>query len=99
MCRGRRTKVTLASDPAPLLRAATRSSPELQSDQSIDANVRLPPHTHFQTESHAIGDKGPHTASRRERPFARRVGAIEEVFARLKHSTTCGQERGDLAWT
>ena len=47
-----------------------RLSPELQSDQTIDANVRLPPHTHLEADRDAIADKRPHTASRSERPFA-----------------------------
>ena len=50
--------------------ARPRLSPELQSDESTDSNVRLPPHTHVESESHPIGDKGPHTASCSERPFA-----------------------------
>jgi hypothetical protein len=63
-------RIVICATGALLLHAATRLSPELQSDQTIDANVRLPPDTHFDTERHAIGDEGPHTPSRRERPFA-----------------------------
>ena len=39
------------------------------------------------------------SASRGERSFARRVGTVEEVLARLKHSATGDQERRDRAGT
>ena len=51
-------------------RLAAGSSPELQSDESIDSNVRLPAQTHLEADRDAIADECPHTASRRERPFA-----------------------------
>ena len=54
----------------PSRQAATRLSPELQSDQTIDANVRLPPQTHLEADRDAIADERPHTASRSKRPFA-----------------------------
>ena len=60
---GNRCHIDPRGTPQPL-------SPELHSDQTVDANVRLPPHTHVESKSHAIGDKGPHTSSRRKRPFA-----------------------------
>ena len=45
-------------------------SPELPSDHAIDANVRLPPRTQFESEDHPIGEQRPHTSARRERAFA-----------------------------
>ena len=50
--------------------AATRLWPELQSDESIDSNVRLPPQTHVNSDGDAITNECPHTSSGRERPFA-----------------------------
>ena len=47
-----------------------RLSPEIQSDESIDSNVRLPPQARLETDRDAIADEDPHTSSNRERPFA-----------------------------
>jgi len=79
--------------------AASGLSPETQSDESIDSNVRLPSQTHLEADRHAIADECPHTSSGRERTFARRKGAIEELLAGLKHSTAGHHEWSDPAWT
>ena len=55
---------------APFHPAETRLSRELQSDESTDSNVRLPPQTHLEADRDAIADERPHTASRGKRPFA-----------------------------
>ena len=41
----------------------------MQSDESIDSNVCLPPETRLETDRDAIADECPHTSSNRERPF------------------------------
>ena len=79
----------------------TRLSPELQSDQTIDANVRLPPQTHLKADHDAIADERPHTASCR--PYSGSVGrtvlimnslnlSFSSVFGRCaerSNQTTC----------